>query len=441
MLWSEVDFVLVGGVICVVFLLHGLAEAAEVALLSANRLALREQAQRGSAGAARALQLAEHPARLLSTVAMVRKLLSSVAAVYLGSQLISDLETVLRELGGPAGERYAHSVAVFIVSILVTVISLLLGTLIPKRLAVNAPESFARSLALPVQWLQRVIGPMAGLMSHLTDLVVGRVGGRTKKPPATSLQQIRYLIDQGADDGVLDSVEQRLASEVLGLGGSSVRSIMRPRGLIQALDLQAAGETLWRDLREYGHSRVPVYEGDLDRIVGVLDPKELLGIDPQVSLRDLQPLLRPPLFVPDNTRIDQLLLQFREKHDTLAVVVDEFGATRGVVTLGNILDLLVGDLLEENRLRAEQMFVPRRGNEWLVDGGLSLPELFGKLGVPELQAHAHAQIQTLGGLLLHELGRLPELGETLVWRGWEFEVLDLDGRRIDRVLVRRANPS
>jgi putative hemolysin len=155
----------------------------------------------------------------------------------------------------------------------------------------------------------------------------------------------------------------------------------------------------------------------------------------------LQPLLRPPLFVPDNTRIDQLLLKFREKHDTLAVVVDEFGATRGVVTLGNVLDLLVGDLLEENRLRAEQMFIPRRAHEWLVDGGMSLAELFNKLGVPELQAHAHAQVQTLGGLLLHELGRLPELGETLVWRGWEFEVLDLDGRRIDRVLVRRATPS
>jgi putative hemolysin len=440
MLWSEVDFVLVGAVICVVFLLHGLAEAAEVALLSANRLALREQAERGSAGAARALQISDHPSRLLSTVATARKLLSSVAAVYLGSQLIADLEAVLNDWMGTTESRYAHSMAVFAVSMLVTVISLQLGTLIPKRLAVNSPETFARTLSLPIVWLQWIFGPMARSMSRVTDLVVGRIGG-AKRGSFTSLQQIRFLIDQGAAEGVLDSVEQRLATEVLGLGGSTVRNIMRPRGLIQALELEASGDSLWHDLREFGHSRVPVYEGDLDHIVGVLDPKELLGVEPQFSLRELRPLFKPPLYVPDNTRIDQLLLQFREKHETLAVVVDEYGATRGVVTLGNVLDLLVGDLLEENRLRAQQMFVPRRSDEWLVDGGMPLADLFPKLGVPELQSRVHSQVQTLGGLLLHEAGRLPDLGETITWQGWEFEVLDLDGRRIDRVLVRRVTPA
>ena len=435
MLWSEVDLVLVGGVICAVFALHGLIEAAEVALLSANRLALREQAQRGSAGAARALQIADQPVRLLSTVVTVRKLLSSLASVYLGSQLISHLENVLQ---GTLGARPAHSVAVLIVSIGVTVVSLLLGTLIPKRLAVNSPESFARGLSWPMQWLQRLVGPVASLMTRVTDLLVGRAGTSPKRAQATSLQQIRFLIEQGADEGVIDSVEQRLASEVLGLGESSVKTIMRPRSLIQALELEAGGDELWRDLREYGHSRVPVYQGDLDHIVGVLDPKELLGIDPQVSLRQLQPLLKAPLFVPDNTRIDQLLVQFREKHDTLAVVVDEFGATRGVVTLGNVLDLLVGDLLEENRLRAEQMFVVRHPGEWLVDGSCLLTELFQRLGTPELKGRAHPQVKTLGGLLLHELGRMPELGESVGWQGWNFEVLDLDGRRVDRVLVSRS---
>lgn len=438
MLWSEVDLVLVGVVICAVFALHGLIEAAEVALLSANRLALREQAQRGSAGAARALKIADHPVRLLSTVATVRKLLSSVASVYLGSRLIGDLETLLGELWGAHGARYAHSAAVLAVSLVVTLVSLLLGTLIPKRLAVLAPERFALGLALPMEFLQRVFGPLASLISRVTDLVVRRGGAGARRAEATSLQQIRFLIEQGGSDGVLDSVEQRLASEVLGLGESAVRTIMRPRGLVQALGLETAGEELWRALREFGHSRVPVYEGDLDHIVGVLDPKELLGIEPQVSLRDLRMLLKPPLFVGDNTRIDHLLVQFREKHDTLAVVVDEFGSTRGVVTLGNVLDVLVGDLLEENRLRAEQMFVVRQEGQWLVDGGLPLVELFQKLGTPELRRRAHAQIETLGGLLLHELGRLPELGEVVPWQGWNFEVLDLDGRRIDRVLVSRS---
>ena len=436
MLWSEVDLVLVGGVICAVFVLHGLIEAAEVALLSANRLALREQAQRGSAGAARALQIADQPGRLLSTAVTLRKLLSSVASVYLGSQLISDLETMLQ---GSLGAHSAHSVAVLMVSLGVTVISLMLGTLIPKRLAVNSPETVARVLSWPMEWLQRLVGPVASLMTRVTNLVVGRAGTDSKRAQATSLQQIRFLIEQGAAEGVIDSVEQRLATEVLGLGESSVRTIMRPRSLIQALELEAAGDELWRDLREYGHSRVPVYQGDLDHIVGVLDPKELLGIEPQVTLRALQPLLKPPLFVPDNTRIDQLLVQFREKHDTLAVVVDEFGATRGVVTLGNVLDVLVGDLLEENRLRAEQMFVVRQEGQWLVDGGCPLPELFQKMGASELKARAHSQVKTLGGLLLHELGRLPELGESVSWQGWNFEVLDLDGRRIDRVLVSRTS--
>jgi putative hemolysin len=438
MLWSEVDLVLVGGVICAVFVLHGLIEAAEVALLSANRLALREQAERGSAGAARALRITEQPIRLLSTVATVRKLLSSLASVYLGSRLVSDFESLLGGLWGESGARYAHAAAVLVVSIMVALISLLLGTLIPKRLAVLAPETFARGLALPMEWLQRVFGPLTNLMSQVTDLVVRRGGSGAQRAETTSLQQIRFLIEQGAAEGVIDSVEQRLASEVLGLGESSVRTIMRPRSSIQALELEAQGDDLWRDLREYGHSRVPVYQGDLDHIVGVLDPKELLGIEPQVSLRELQPLLKPPLFVPDNTRIDQLLVKFREKHDTLAVVVDEFGATRGVVTLGNVLDLLVGDLLEENRLRAEQMFVVRQEGQWLVDGSCPLPDLFQRMGAPGLKSRAHPQVKTLGGLLLHELGRLPELGESVGWQGWNFEVLDLDGRRIDRVLVSRS---
>ena len=436
MLWSEVNLVLVGLVLLIVYLVHGLVEAAETALLAANRLSLREMADQGDRRAECALRLIATPLKLLATIVTVRKLLSSIAAVYLGSILIDDIEQLVVSLKGESWRTLGHSAAVFLVSCAVTVIALVPGTLVPKRVAVHRPEFYARLFAFPVALLERLFGPSARCMGWMTDLIAGRLGVRGTRHEKTSLHQIRYLIDMGESDGTIDAVQGTLANEALGLGHLQVRQIMRPRGGVQALELGLAGEQLWRDLREIGHSRVPVYRENLDQVVGVLDPKELLGVDPQVSLSDLQPLLRPALFVPDTTRVDQLLVQFRQSHETLAVVIDEFGATRGVVTLGSVLDALVGDLVEENRLRHEQSVVPRRSGEWLVDGAVSLAELFPRLQHSSFVHRAHPQVKTLGGLLMHELGHPPEIGERLSWLGWEFEVLDLDGRRIDRVLVR-----
>lgn len=441
MLWSEVNLLLVGFVLCAVYLLHGFAEAAEAALLASNRLSLKEMADQGDRKAGRALRLLENPLKVLATIVTVRKLLSTIAAVYLGSILITEVEDMVVSIKGEGWRPAGHSAAVFLVSSAVTVIALILGTLVPKRLAVHHPEFYARFFSFPVELAEKLFWPIARAMGWITDLIAGRLGARGVRRQVTSLHQIRYLIDMGESDGTIDSVQGTLAHEALGLGDLQVREIMRPRGGVQALEIGLAGEDLWRDLREIGHSRVPVYRDNLDQVVGVLDPKELLGVDPQISLASLQPLLRPALFVPDTTRVDQLLVQFRQAHETLAVVIDEFGATRGVVTLGSILDALVGDLLEENRLRHQQAVVPRGVGEWLVDGAVPLAELFPRLQHPSLVLRVHPQVKTLGGLLMHELGHPPDIGERVSWLGWEFEVLDLDGRRIDRVLVRSPRGS
>jgi putative hemolysin len=249
------------------------------------------------------------------------------------------------------------------------------------------------------------------------------------------MQEIRHLIEMGTAEGVVDPVEQKLAFEALQLGDRTVRQIMKPRIDIDALDVQTPQEVVLGAISMAGFSRLPVYEGDLDHIIGFVHLKDVLRQHYLGWTLELRKLVRPALIVPETMRLDKLLVKFQEERNQLAVVVDEFGSTRGMVTLEDVLEELVGELLTDHHDRVEQLIVPRDDSSWLVDGTVSIADLLERIGRQRLLREAPKHVSSVAGLVLAQLGRMPSIGEKVTWHDLKIEVLDLDGRRIDRVLV------
>lgn len=422
--------------ILLLFAANGFFAGAELAIISANRARLKDLADQGDRRARVALDLADNPNRLLPTIQIGITLVGTLASVFGGAALTGQLQTYLQSLNSGWLSPWSGQVALAIVVLSLTFGSVLLGELIPKRIAIHDAASVARFVAPLVVLFERFARPVVWLLGGATDLFAGLLGIRGAPVRGTSLQEIRHLIELGTAEGVVDPVEQRLAFEALQLGDQTVKQIMKPRIDIDALDVETPPDELLGTISMAGFTRLPVYEGDLDHIIGFVHLKDVLRQHYLGWSLDLRKLVRKAMFVPDTMRLDQLLVRFREEHNQLAVVVDEFGATRGMVTVDDVLEELVGELLTDQHRRVEQMIVPRESGGWLVDGTVSISDMLEYIGRSRLKAQAPRNVSSVAGLVLHELGRMPLVGERTTWHDLTLEVLDLDGRRIDRVLVK-----
>ncbi len=326
-------------------------------------------------------------------------------------------------------------IALGIVVVGITVASVVFGELVPKRLALHNPTRMARFVARPLGMLSTVAHPVVWFLSTVTDATMLLFGIQHRPTEGISLQEIRHLIELGTAEGVVEPVEQKLAFEALHLGDRTVRQIMKPRIGIEAVEIQTPQEEVVRVLATARFSRLPVYQGDLDHVVGFVHLKDVLRQHYLGRQLDLKELVRPALVVPETMRLDQLMVRFQEEHNQLAIVVDEFGATRGMVTLEDVVEEIVGELLTEHHETAQQLIVPRAEGGWLVDGSVSIADLLERLGREDLLPGAPPNVSSVGGLVLEQLGRLPAVGESTRWHDLQLEVVDLDGRRIDRVLV------
>lgn len=427
-------------VIVSLFAANGLFAAAELSLISANRGRLKERADQNDRRAATALRLTENPNHLLATIQVGITLVGTLAAAYGGAALARELEQLLSALDWGWLSRVSGQLALALVVLAITVGSILLGELIPKRIALHDPTQIAIWLAPFVAALEVAARPVVWVLGRITESLAGRLGFGGLARPGTSLQDIRHLIELGAAEGLVEPVEQRLAIEALQLGDRIVRQIMRPRIDIDALDVETPPQELLGTISMAGFSRLPVYENDLDHIIGFVHLKDVLRQHYLGWQLDLRKLTRRAMFVPDTLRLDQLLVRFQEERNQLAIVVDEFGATRGMVTLEDVLEELVGEMLTEHHERVEQMIVPDEQGGWLVDGTVSLADLLERIGSRVPRTGLPRNVSSVAGLVLEELGRLPLLGEQVTWRGLRFEVVDLDGRRIDRLRVREDLP-
>jgi putative hemolysin len=425
------DFLLLLLLVCI----NGLFAMAELATFSSRPTRLKEQANRGSGGARAALRLLDHPTRFLSSVQIGITLIGVLSGVFSGARFAAPLAGWLAHFAllAPVTE-YLDTAAYAIVVVGVTFLSVVIGELVPKRWALTNPEAIASALARPMEMVAFLSAPLVWVLRTATELVVGLLRLPKNTARAVSEEEIRSMIAEGAHTGIFHAAEHQMIEGVLRLPDRTVRSIMTPRGDVVWFDALDSRETVWNVVRTSGHSRYPVCRGQLDELLGIVMTGELAEWLGDSQSGELASRLRAPLIVHESTRILRLLELFRESKMHFAAIVDEHGSIEGVVTPSDILTAITGELPEAaNEETAEA--VARDDSSWLVDGSMSIDDVERLLGAGSMRSGD--DYTTLAGFVLAQLGHLPATGESFRWRGHRFEVVDLDGRRIDKLLVQR----
>lgn len=417
-------------IVACLILLNGFFALSELALVSARRARLQNLAGKGSRGAKVALDLTDDPTGFLSTVQFGITLIGILVGAYSGATLAEPLAAGLAGFPWLAGSAY--SVALGVVVIVLTYLSLIVGELVPKRIALANAEGIAASVARPMAALARLASPFVWLMRLSTDAVLGLL--RVRRTPLTTVteEEVKTMIAEGAEAGVFHVAEREMIERVLRLADRSVRTVMTPRFDVVWLDPTDPPEEIRRRMSDSGHSRFPVARESVDEFEGVVHAKDLLDRLMRNQPFDLIACLYQPLVVHEGTPVLRLLEMFRQSAVHMAIVVDEYGGFEGVATPTDILGAIAGELPEEEATE-EPDAVQREDGSWLLAGMIPIDEVERLLGRTGMQSDE--DYHTLAGFLLWQLGRVPTIGEQLDWEGLRFEIVDMDGRRIDRVLI------
>ncbi|WP_329741092.1 hemolysin family protein [Dyella sp. A6] len=420
--------------VLILALCNGFFALSEMALVAARKSRLKQMA-RSSRRAQMALRHAEAPERFLSTVqvgiTLVMLITGSVAGDAVGTHIAASLR--IHSLGWLT--PYAHVIGIVLGFVLISFVQIVIGELLPKRLALTAPERVSGYVAMPMLVLSRTTAPFVWLLNASSSLLMRLLRISDKGRDAITEEEIRLLVAESTEQGVLDSDEQAMVNRVLRLGDRSVDSVMTPRKRIAWLDIAASRSENIEVMRDTPYSRYPVYRGDESDIVGVVEVKSLLGGMTQ-GAPELFRTLAKPLYVPATARALDLLEEFRDAETPMALVVDEYGDIEGLVTLNDLLAAVVGaSQLGHGSGEESAPIVTRADGSWLVDGSLSTDDLRELLHVDRLPGEEEHDFHTAAGMMMTALGHIPQVGETYEWQGIRFEVMDLDGARIDKLLV------
>src|SRR3954464_9422260 len=426
--------------ILVLILLNGLFAAAETSLIAARKGRLEQRAAEGNRNARRALELAQNPDLFLPTAQLGISVVTALGAAYGGDQVVEHIKAWLAESSFPFVTRHAEGLGLAIFVVCFTYVSLVIGELVPKRASLHRAETLAILLAPVVRLLALVARPILWFMGLSTTGVLMALRLGVESEPSVSLDDIEHLIDTGTAEGIVEPFEQKLALGALRLGNRTVRDIMRPRIDLDAMDVDTPPDEILGTVAMAGFSRLPVYEGDLDHVSGFVHIKDLFRQQYLGWPIELRKLLHPALFVPENMTLDRLLELFQEKHNQLAIVLNEYGGTEGMVTLEDVVEEIVGEMRDEHRRHEEQKFVQRDDKSWLLDGTVSIADMVDRLEISSNEAWEGRGFSTIAGLILDRLGHIPTIGDKAEWDGLGLEVVDMDGQRIDRVLVTRNEP-
>ncbi|GAA0705964.1 hemolysin family protein [Dokdonella soli] len=428
-----IEFVLV----VLLALCNGFFALSEMALMTARRSRLKQLA-RESRRAQVALALIQQPESFLATVQVFITLLQISAGAALGKDIGDRISIAFDALDVPWLAPYSVLIGVSLSVAGITFFNMLLGELAPKRIALVDPEKFATAVAVPMRFMTWLAMPFAFVLITLTRALLRMLHMDKASREQISEEEIRLLVAEGADQGVIDSDERNMVNRVLRLGDRSVDSVMTPRMRIAWLDADASVDDNLAVMRETPYSRYPVYRGDEQEILGVLEVKRVIGRIGRGALADLFGTLAKPLYVPATARALDLLEEFRDAETPLALVVDEYGDIEGLVTLNDLLSAVVGKTAAPLMEAREHPIVQRDDGSWLVDGSVGIDDLRELLGLTELPNEEDHDFRTAAGMVMAQFGRIPQPGEHFSWNGFRFEVVDLDGARIDKLLIAKA---
>jgi len=413
-------------------LLNGLFAMSELALASSRKARLAAMAEAGDSGAQAALRLVDNPTQFLSTVQVGITSIGILNGIVGEAAFSDDLSAWLQGFGmSVTASGYA---ATAIVVAVITYITIIFGELVPKRIGQLYPEQVSRIAARPMGWLARAAGPFVKLLSASTQAVLKLLAVDTTTPRGMTEEEIEHSLEEGVDAGVIEAHEHQMVRNVFHLDERELGSMMVPRSEIEWLDATlSVAECLARaGSDENSHSWYPVCRGSLDDVVGVVSVAKLLALGPQHE-GAVEPHAQPAQFVPETLSGMELLEQFRMRSARMVFVVDEYGVVQGLITPHDVLEAITGEL--QPHAQNEAWAMQREDGSWLLDGLMPVPELRARLDIRELPEEDKGRYNTLAGLLMSETGHLPAVGERIECAGWLFEVVDLDGRRIDKVLA------
>ncbi|WP_435224693.1 hemolysin family protein [Niabella hirudinis] len=414
-------------IIALLILLNGLFSMSEIALVSARKARLEAQANKGDKRAEAALKLASHPDVFLSTVQIGITLIGILTGIYSGEKITGRIASFVEQF--PAIASYSKGIATTTVVIIITYFTLIFGELVPKRIGLSRPEKIAKFAAQPMRWVSIITYPFIWLLTKSSGLI-GKLFNIKSENNQVTEEEIKAIISEGTEQGTLEETEQEIIERVFHLSDRNITSLMTHRSDIVWFKVNDTEEMIREKILKEPHSIYPICDEEIDDIKGVISLKDLYTSKDTVPFSEL---MRPALFVPENNTAFRVMEKFKESQLHSCFIVDEYGSVLGMITLNDILEAIIGDMPEENE---DDYEITRRDDDsFLVDAQIPFYDFLSYFDKAEWMNEGEQEFDTLAGFILHRLKQIPATGDKLDWNGFDFEIIDMDGHRIDKVLV------
>jgi len=421
-------------IILFLVILNGIFSMSEIALISSRKTKLEIASKNGDRRAAAALVLVNSPNRFLSTVQIGITLISILTGIFSGNTITIGIQDFLTGFGLEL--KYADNIAVGLVVVIIGFLQLVLGELVPKRIGMSNPEAISKMMAAPMNILSTITSPFIWLLTKCSDLLIKLLGIEVSDSSVTE-EEIKSMIQEGTTGGAIDEIEQEIVQNVFHLGDRKITSLMTNRSDLTYLDLDDSIQENIEKIIETKHSVYPICKDGIDNITGLLYIKDLLGKDLGTELQHLANLGKEPLFIPENNQAYQALEKFREERIHMGIILDEYGSVMGIITLNDILDALVGDISMNDEF--EYDVFEREDGSFLVDASLPFDDFLNQFEIVINNRKVYTGFDTLGGFALHILQEIPDTGDKFEWEDYEFEIIDMDKNRIDKILLKKKS--
>lgn len=417
-------------ILCLI-LLNSIFVMSEIAIVSSRKSRLEELARKGSKAAVSVINTLDSPNKFLSTIQVGITLVGILIGVFSGTSISGKLESLLNNAG--INSPFNHEFALSFTIIIITYFSIVIGELVPKRIGLQNPESLSLFLIGPLLMLSKIVYPFVRLLSLSTDLIIGILKIKKHEDSQVTEEEIKAMIEEGISAGEIQEIEQDIVERVFHLGDQQIIAIMTGRSDIVWIDENEDIEAVISKISSYSHSIYPVCNKNLDDVSGIIYVKDLFNASVNNKLTDVRQLIKPLNILPDTQKAYKTLEKFKETKIHFGLVVDEFGITQGIVTINDIMDALVGDITDTD----EPEIIKRNDNSWYIDGKLAFFEFLHEFDIESFD-YSKDNFHSVGGFIIYKLNKIPKSGDKFEWNGFLFEIVDMDGNRVDKILLTKS---